>query len=159
MAIASAEFFAVKGSARTTDIAAWYDLVALPNGGHRLSPTPKDAPADATATGAALFARFFAGQDPKRNEIMNLAANQLLAIADPDDPWCCYWATYALFQVGGEPWAKWNKKLDGAVTKTQATDGDDAGSWPPVAGITRAQATALRVLTLEAYYRYTRIVR
>ncbi len=76
-----------------------------------------------------------------------------------------YYATLALFQVGGEVWAAWNKPLSDLLVRLQLGDeeGTAAGSWDPIdhratAG-GRIYSTALGILFLEVYYRYQRIER
>ena len=56
-------------------------------------------------------------------------------------------------------WGEWNSRIDGDIVQTQIRDGELKGSWEPAGGCTRLTTTALRVLTLEAYYRYSRLVR
>ena len=55
------------------------------------------------------------------------------------------------------------KKLTEAVVKPQRTDGNFKGSWDPLCAWGedggRVYSTATLVLTLEAYYRYTKLVR
>lgn len=159
-AVASAEFFAMRGPAGPRDLAPWFDSVASATGAHRLTAaTPVDAAPHTAATAAALFARFFAGQDPKQLPVMKAAADLLLATSDPKDPWGSYWTTYALFQMGGRHWVEWSRRIDRDVVQAQIRDGELKGSWEPAGGCTRLTTTALRVLTLEAYYRYSRLVR
>jgi hypothetical protein len=85
--------------------------------------------------GAALFARFFAGQDPKQVPVMKVSADLLLATSDPKDPWGAYWTTYALFQMGGRHWVEWNRRIDGDIVQTQIRDGELKGSWEPAGGL------------------------
>jgi hypothetical protein len=73
-----------------------------------------------------------------------------------------YWyvATLALFHLGGEPWEAWNTLLQEALLQLQSRGGHAEGSWEPEAswiGLSggRIYATAINVLTLEVYYRYT----
>ncbi|MEO6597173.1 MAG: prenyltransferase/squalene oxidase repeat-containing protein, partial [Planctomycetota bacterium] len=143
-AVASAEFFHFAVQTKSSQLAGWFDDVVV------TEPAP---------TAAALFTRFFAGQDPKVVPAMNTMAARLVGTADPNDPWGAYWTTYALFQMGGRPWTTWQKKLDPAIVKTQIREGDLEGFWEPAGGCSRLTTTALRVLTLEAYYRYTRLIR
>ncbi len=77
-----------------------------------------------------------------------------------------YYATYALFQYGGDHWKQWQKKLETAVVKNQHRDGSKknlVGSWDPIGAWGedggRVYSTAILTLTLEAYYRYSRLVR
>jgi hypothetical protein len=79
------------------------------------------------------------------------------------DHYYWYYATYAMYQMGGRYWTDWSKKLDDAVVETQRQDGNFKGSWDPI-GVWgedggRVYSTAILVLTLEAYYRYTRLIR
>jgi hypothetical protein len=73
-----------------------------------------------------------------------------------------YNCTMAMFQVGGEPWQRWNAAVRDRVTALQVQGaGCDRGSWPPNDQYSgrggRIYSTALAVLTLEVYYRFQRI--
>ena len=82
---------------------------------------------------------------------------------------CYYWyyGTYALFQMGGRHWEDWKKALDSAVVKTQERDKNKKnlyGSWSPINDVWgedggRVYTTAILTLTLEAFYRYTKLIR
>ncbi len=78
-----------------------------------------------------------------------------------------YYATLAMFQMGGDHWEKWNKKLLlGILVPNQRNGGprdgsanDVDGSWDPNGGGGvgrggRVMSTALGALSLEVYYRY-----
>ena len=72
-----------------------------------------------------------------------------------------YYATLAMFQMGGDFWRQWNKSMKVALVDHQRTGGDENGSWDPIdawgfAG-GRVYATAINVLSLEIYYRYARV--
>ena len=120
-------------------------------------------------TGVGLFCRFFLGQDPKKEPIMKLQAELLMTKLPKNlkdgtiDHYYWYYATYALYQMGGEYWSRWQKELTPAVVKTQRLDGNFKGSWDANGAWGedggRVYSTAILVLTLEAYYRYTRLVR
>ena len=82
------------------------------------------------------------------------------------DHYYWYYATYALFQYGGRHWSEWQKKLEAAVVKNQHRDGAKKnlyGSWDPIGAWGedggRVYSTAILTLTLEAYYRYSKLVR
>jgi hypothetical protein len=121
-----------------------------------------------TMTAVGLFSRFFLGQDPADHAVMKAAADTILSkpprTAEPGaiDHYYWYYATYALYQMGGQAWRQWSKSLSPAVEKTQREDGNFAGSWDPNGawGETggRVYSTAILVLTLQAYYRYTRVL-
>ncbi|MBK8097917.1 MAG: hypothetical protein IPK26_12470 [Planctomycetes bacterium] len=128
----------------------------------------------ATMTAVGLFCRFFLGQDQKRNPCMRLAADEILSKPPTWDEAggsidCYYWyyATYALYQMGGARWDKWRQPLTTAVVRTQIKDGrrpNVFGSWDPHNDVWgeaggRVYMTAMLTLTLEAYYRYTRLIR
>jgi hypothetical protein len=85
----------------------------------------------------------------------------------PDNFYYWYYATLANFQMGGEHWKSWNKKLLlGILVPNQRQGGpmdgsanDVDGSWDPVGGGGvgtggRVMSTALGALSLEVYYRY-----
>lgn len=80
-----------------------------------------------------------------------------------------YYGTLAIFNVGGQPWAKWNAALRKTIMENQDRPltarnkrrhaygswpafGPDWGHWCKAGG--RIYATALNTLTLEIYYRY-----
>jgi len=70
-----------------------------------------------------------------------------------------YYGTLALFQMGGQWWARWNPHLRDLLIAQQCSEGERRGSWdPPPCGFDaiggRVYTTALNVLTLEVYYRY-----
>ncbi|MBM4060377.1 MAG: terpene cyclase/mutase family protein [Planctomycetes bacterium] len=120
-------------------------------------------------TAAALFSRFFLGQDPKQTPVMQKAAQRLLArrpvwnVSDGSlDFYYWYYGSYAIYQFGGQAWREWSRALVPAVVDTQRRDGNAAGSWDPIDAWGddggRVYSTALLALTLEAYYRYTRLV-
>lgn len=73
-----------------------------------------------------------------------------------------YYATLALYQHGGEPWARWNAVTRDRIVRLQRTAGHRAGSWDPDDSIYgpkggRIYCTAMAALTLEVYYRYLRL--
>ena len=124
-------------------------------------------------TAVALFCRFFMGQDPKEKPIMKASADLLRSkppVWDEKggtiDHYYWYYATYALFQYGGSHWKDWQKKLESAVVKNQHMEKAQKnliGSWDPIGAWGedggRVYSTAILTLTLEAYYRYSRLVR
>ncbi len=169
--------------AALANASTWYDDVTNGNGqagytrrGELSSRNPGDHsrrfPPDRgeALTAAALRSRFLLGQDPEQDQVMNTAADRILSkppLWDEDggtiDHYYWYYATYALYQMGGEHWADWSRYLTDAVVKTQRTDGNFQGSWDPI-GVWggsggRIYSTALMLLTLQAYYRYSRLIR
>ena len=77
------------------------------------------------------------------------------------DHYYWYYGTHAMYQVGGGPWDQWSRAIQDAVIPKQRADGNFKGSWDPddAWGMDggRVYSTAILVLTLEAYYRYSRI--
>jgi len=85
---------------------------------------------------------------------------RLLAEASVEKPDECYWASNALFAVGGKPWKAWQPRLT-AITTSQNTapKSEHYLTWDPGHGHTRFETTSLRVLTLQTYYRFSHLVR
>jgi hypothetical protein len=142
-ALTTARFFGRDVPIEPEALLAWFDATA--------STTP-------LAAGAELLSRFFAGQDPRTVPKMATLADTVLAQANIEEPHTAYWASHALYQLGGRHWATWSKNLS-RIQKTRVAEAEDKGSWDPAAGLSRLETTALNVLTLEAYYRYSRLVR
>jgi hypothetical protein len=77
-----------------------------------------------------------------------------------------YYGTLGMFQMGGEPWKKWNEALKPTLVNNQCKGGpldgtaaDKDGSWDPIfdqddTRSGRAYSTAVGALCLEVYYRY-----
>ena len=68
-----------------------------------------------------------------------------------------------MFQMGGRYWNTWKKHIGDALLPNQIQAGNAAGSRDPVGVWSedggRVCSTAMSVLTLEAYYRYSRLIR
>jgi hypothetical protein len=186
MALKSASDFKLLVDKKTLELAkTWFDQVIDPATGRagyaqRGQPSSRHAGAHATRfppergeamTGVALMCRYFLGQDPKSSPTMATSA-ALIASKPPRwnekdgsiDVYAWYYGSYALYQHGGPLWAAWSKTLDAALIRPQRQDGNFAGSWDPEPDVWgedggRVYMTAMGVLTLEAYYRYTRLIR
>ena len=183
MAYKSAQDFKLQVNEQATKLSAtWFDSVTDPVSGRcgyqkRGEPssrqhgdhTTRFPPEKGEAlTAVGLLCRFFLGQNPKDSPVMTAAADTLLS-KPPNwddktgdiDHYYWYYATYALYQMGGRHWKDWSKKLTPAVVKTQREDGNFKGSWDAIGAWGedggRVYSTATLVLTLEAYYRYTRV--
>lgn len=128
---------------------------------------PREAGEALTAVG--LLSRFFLGQDPAEHEVMRRHADLLLAKLpawDPDgygnDMYYWYYGSYAMFQMGGRHWERWNTAMRSAVVDSQRREGSRRGSWDPIgpwgwAG-GRVYATACMTLCLQTTYRYGRVL-
>jgi hypothetical protein len=122
-------------------------------------------------TAAGVLARIFTGEDPRKSEMIQKGAALMTALpptwntADGSiDMYYWYYATLAMFQVGGEPWTRWNKAMQTSMVSSQRMDGDycqHKGSWDPIdpwGGFGgRVYSTALLAMCLEVYYRYDRV--
>jgi len=184
MAYKSAADFGLTTNPQAMTLAAsWFDEVTDPATGRcgysgrgepssRLSAAHRDrypVTVGEAMTAVGLLCRFFLGQDPSKVQVMNHAADTILAApprwdadASAVDHYYWYYATYALYQMGRHHWDEWREHLTKAVLRTQRHDGNFTGSWDP-AGVWgeqggRVYSTAMLVLTLEAYYRYTRVL-
>jgi hypothetical protein len=120
-----------------------------------------------------MLARVYLGADPKASEEIRKGA-ELCAKRAPSwnpkdgsiDMYYWYYATLAMFQVGGEPWKKWNEAMKVAIVDSQRTDTDyctykgswdNVDPWGPDGG--RVYSTALGALILETYFRFPRAAR
>jgi uncharacterized protein YfaP (DUF2135 family) len=123
---------------------------------------------DAT-TGVGMLARQFLLGEPDA-PLIHEAAAYLADLAEMQwgdrkaeenrDYYLWYNCTLAMFQVGGEYWERWNSLVRDTIVGLQCHAGCERGSWDPndtrwgeFGG--RIYTTALAVLTLETYYRYT----
>ena len=121
-------------------------------------------------TASGIMTRLLCGDRPNSEVVAKSAA---VCLGQPPrwdptagsiDMYYWYWGTMAMFQLGGDSWAKWNEALKEAVVKSQHLKGSGAraGSWDPAGpwGIQdggRVYSTALMTLCLEIYYRYDRV--
>jgi hypothetical protein len=186
MAYESGDHFGLHINRSALQMAAtWFDKVSDPSGqtGYtKLGERGWRKPGDHTTrfpvekgealTAVALLCRFFMSQDPEEKPVMKAAADRILAkppVWDEKsgaiDHYYWYYATYALFQMGGHHWTEWQRKLDTAVLDNQHRDKERPnlyGSWDPKCAWGedggRVYSTAILVLTLEAY-RQRKLVR
>jgi hypothetical protein len=128
---------------------------------------PTDRAEAMTAVG--LLSRVFLGQTPDEHPIMRKHAELMLKALprwDADglgsDMYYWYYGSYAMFQMGGRYWSAWNKAMKAAVLESQRKDGAHSGSWDPAGPWGkqggRVYSTAMMVLCLEVYFRYSRVI-
>lgn len=116
-----------------------------------------------------LLSRLYMGWSPRSSELRRAAER---IIQEPPDrersiaweryyqsTYYWYYATLALFHMGGERWDAWNTLLRRELIPLQHQEGERRGSWdadPNWLGAEggRVAATAFNVLTFEVYYRY-----
>jgi len=78
------------------------------------------------------------------------------------DTYYWYYATQAMFYVGGAPWREWSEALEPLLVSTQVRAGRLAGSWDPLRPVPdqwadyggRIYVTALNLLSLEIHNRH-----
>jgi len=122
-------------------------------------------------TAVGVLARCFMGEDPRKSSLIQKGAD-LMAKLPPTwnkadgsiDMYYWYYATLAMFQVGGKHWAGWLRAMRPSMVETQRKDTDAClykGSWDPVGpwGLDggRVYSTAIMALCMEVFYRYDRV--
>jgi hypothetical protein len=170
-------------SASFTDAIAWFDEVTDPVSGRvgyssigerssRETGVNDEYPRELSEamTAVGLLCRFFLGQDPDRNEFMTKHADLMLKTTPrwdderglSNDLYYWYYGSYAMYQMGGKYWRTWNKAMKPAIVDSQESAGSAQGSWEPngpwgmVGG--RVYSTAMSVLCLEVYFRYSKVL-
>ncbi|MHC5021242.1 MAG: hypothetical protein ACYTGX_14245, partial [Planctomycetota bacterium] len=134
--------------------------------GARLPESQQYQPTEAM-TAAGLCIRIFTGA--KRSDLAVKGGATLLRNQPPkwdpeagNDFYYWYYGTLAMFQIGGNDWAVWERGMKQAIVKTQRRGGDEHGSWDPQSAWGgaggRVYATAINVLSLEIYYRYSKVL-
>ena len=82
--------------------------------------------------------------------------------AHKPDYYRTYYATLAMFQMGGAYWKKWNESMKKVLCESQSKGGCADGSWDPEGYIGgrmgRLFTTAAGCLSLEVYYRYLPVI-
>jgi HEAT repeat protein len=70
-----------------------------------------------------------------------------------------YYGTLAMHQMGGRYWRGWNEKIKTMLPENQRRDPEDmVGSWDPDSAVLnggRVFSTAMAILSLETYYRFS----
>ena len=122
-------------------------------------------------TAAGVLARVFMGDDPSKSDMIrkgaDLCANLPPTWNESDgsiDMYYWYYATLAMYQVGGRHWDKWKAGMDDAMVPTQRRDTtycEYKGSWDPIgpwgADGGRVYSTAVMALCLQVKYRYGKV--
>ena len=122
-------------------------------------------------TAVGVLARVFNGVDPSKDPLIAKGA-QLMGRRLPVwntqngsiDMYYWYYATLAMYQMGGKNWRTWKQAMKPAMVDSQRRDGtpcsfkgswDPAGPWGADGG--RVYSTAIMALCLEVFYRYDRV--
>jgi len=122
------------------------------------------------AIGAAVvFARILLGENPDTSERIQRGVKRLLealarheaALATRREVEFWYFGTFAMFQVGGSKWGRFNRSMKAAIVDSQEKTGDRKGAWVPTgsraATLGPVGSTALFTMCLEVYFRYGRV--
>jgi len=109
----------------------------------------------ATRTAVGLFCRMFldcGSKTPKSEliaEVLHEVGPQVSNVFQT------YNGTYAMFQMGGVYWKRWNEKFRDPVIKLQIKEGLEKGSWPKLSAWGgELLSTSINIMSLEVYYRY-----
>ena len=119
-------------------------------------------------TAVAMLTRVFLDEDPETSrpiqQGVKLCLERLPVWNDKDgslDPYYWYYGTLAMFQVGDQPWKRWNRAMKRAIMDHQCKSGCETGSWDPLGPWGedggRVYTTALLTMCLEVYYRYGKV--
>jgi uncharacterized cupredoxin-like copper-binding protein len=118
---------------------------------------------NSTMTAIGCLARVFMGEDTE-GIMLRAHGNKLLEHLPGQDKdgnfYMWYYATLAMFQMGGEYWKQWNVALKKVLLDSQRKGGCEDGSWDPMKKsytcpkTGRIFSTATGCLSLEVYYRY-----
>jgi hypothetical protein len=118
-------------------------------------------------TAVGLLCLLYFNENPRAPRMKRMVE---ILIANPPEPWALkhdrlhtmyywYYATLALFHVGGAKWQAWNAQMRDFIISRQVTSGCAKGSFDPEGGwlgphAGRVYATVFNILNLEVYYRY-----
>jgi hypothetical protein len=109
-----------------------------------------------------MLVRVFIGEDTQ-GDMLRAHANMVLKETpkkfEDSNMYQMYYATLAMFQMGGHYWKQWNTAMKKVLCENQCKGGCEDGSWfveKPVwyNQIGRLFHTAVGCLSLEVYYRY-----
>ncbi len=118
-------------------------------------------------TAVGLLCLLYFGEDPASARLMTLADK--ISLNQPDlgklrndllhTMYYWYYATLAMFHIGGERWKQWNDGIRDFLVNLQVKEGCARGSFDPDDGwlgpyAGRLYSTVFCVLNLEVYYRY-----
>jgi hypothetical protein len=115
-------------------------------------------------TAVGMMIRQFTGMGVKSSLLVKGAERMKAAAPNWEQKFFYHWyyATYAMYNMGGEYRVWWNSRVRDVLLNYQSKNGHQAGSWNPerdrlTGG--RVYCTALGALCLEVYYRYGEALR
>jgi len=117
---------------------------------------------NATLTAIGMLCRVFIGEDTQGKALRahaNMVLKEIPKTFEDANMYQIYYATLAMFQMGGHYWNEWNTAMKKILCDNQCKGGCEDGSWyvkNPVwyNHMGRLFHTAMGCLTLEVYYRY-----
>jgi hypothetical protein len=136
---------------------------------YRFNPAGRTSGGTPRMTAVSLASRLFMGHRPTAKDCKGqakwLASKGHLNIAKQGgDYYFIYYASLAMFQMGGKYWDDWNNMFNIALRKRQEKSGTEKGSWP-IDGSAygrhggRVYTTSMACLSLEVYFRFLRMYR
>jgi hypothetical protein len=122
-------------------------------------------------TAVGLLARIFMHEDPKKSDVIKKGVDLCLKLPptwNPNDGsidmYYWYYATLAMYQVGGPEWRKWEQAMDAAMVPSQRMEGTYCGfkgSWDPLdpwgGDGGRVYSTAVMCMCMEVKDRYAKM--
>lgn len=118
-------------------------------------------------TAVSVVCRIFAGEKSSQRQIKQGVSLLMKSLPSKKSDhsltnyYYWYYASYAMFQVGGQKWKKWSKPIFKLMIDSARKNGCEKGSYDPVSEWSiaggRVYATAINLLTLEVVKRYKRI--
>ncbi|HWB13009.1 MAG TPA: hypothetical protein VG826_27535 [Pirellulales bacterium] len=138
------------------------DSVQLENGARYGYQPRTHEGKELTTTSVGLLCRMYTGWPKDRPALQKgvhiLAREGPSMIGSSANMYYNYYATQIMHQYGGEEWESWNHHMRDFLTRMQATDGHESGSWYFDGGQAkkggRLYVTAMAIMTLEVYYRH-----
>lgn len=129
-------------------------------GADDLARTLAQLPAVTAVTPRQRAAQFLRGARSEADVVV--AAPPIAWVEAPlQDPLASFYAFAGLYQRGGEPFNQASRRLTATLVSTEVKEGEARGSWDPAGGFGaqngRLGSTAVALLMLQIYYRYSRL--
>lgn len=178
MALKSAQMAGLEVPAEALHkVSRWLDLAQAAGGSqYRYNPYAADTPEqregrrpNLAMTAEGLLMRMYVGwpqNHPPLVQGARLLQANLPALGTPGQPtrdsYYWYYATQVMFQMQGEFWTAWHRRLGPLLAESQVPSGPLAGSWHPWQPVAdrwareggRLYVTTLNLLMLEVPYRH-----
>lgn len=143
--------------------AAWAAGRLATPAGVPVAPHPWNTSAVAVAESELVLARFLSPNEPTADQVVARVVRGMSVEGVVPGRMATHLAALGAYQVGGRTWKTAMRSVDRLLDE-QREDGRFAGSWDPAGPWTdrtggRVLATALATMTLQTFYRFTRLVR